>query len=169
LPLATIGIDLTKLHGSVRWRWNKRRARLATGFDNREISEISDKPRSAGFNRRYTEDEGNLLGVIFGGHNKLVADGPFLDLLAKFRNALEEHSRLLVVGYSFRDPHVNHYIMRWLHRDTSRQVTIVDREGASENPARLFQAGGYKLLERLTFEPIGASGGFAKHFGAPAT
>jgi SIR2-like domain len=140
LPRAAIGIDLTKLHGSVKWRWNIRQE-TTVGLEHREISEIDDEnaPRVAGFNRRYTEDQGHLLAVIFGGHNKITAEGPFLDLLVKFKNALEEHSWLLVVGYSFRDPHVNHCIMKWLHKDASRHVTIVDIKGSMEIHSRLMQ------------------------------
>ena len=41
---------------------------------------------------------------LFWGHNKLTADGPFLDLLRAFRHELSQASTLTVVGYSFRDP-----------------------------------------------------------------
>jgi hypothetical protein len=170
LPPATIGIDLAKLHGSVKWRWNRADKKDALGLSYRELQEVEDQWSGVHKNKAWSEEWGQILGVIFGGRNKLTAEGPFLDLLAKFKNALEEHSRLLVVGYSFRDPHVNHCVTRWLHGDASRSVTIVDRPQTRETDNPFYDNPFYKahvrnLGERITFEAIGAESGFAKHFG----
>ena len=60
----------------------------------------------------------------------LNSEGPFLELLSKAREELDRHSMLLVIGYSFRDPHINQCIARWLQRDDgSRRVTIVEGPG----------------------------------------
>jgi hypothetical protein len=165
LPRPESGIDLLKLHGSVKWQWSSRQDKL--GLHYRNLNELNDteRPKSAGFNRRYTGDQGNLLGVIFGGNNKLTAEGPFLDLLTKFKRELEEHSRLLVVGYSFRDPHVNHYISTWLHKGTSRLVTIIDPYPSPQLRPRLRAAAGPDASERIALDPIGAEAGFVKYFG----
>ncbi len=72
------------------------------------------------------EDVGSQLAVVFGSHNKLTAEGPFLDLLAEFKTELWQHSELLVIGYSFRDPHINYIIGRWLDADRKRQIHVVD-------------------------------------------
>jgi hypothetical protein len=107
---------------------------------------------------------GRGLGVIFGGRNKLTAEGPFLDLLVKFQSVLSENSHLIVVGYSFRDQHINRCIRRWLARDRSRCLTIVERQGALEADNLFYKACAHDLGERLTFDPIGAEEGIAKYF-----
>ena len=99
------------------------------------------------------------------GRNKLTAEGPFLDLLIKFKKVLDEHWRLLVIGYSFRDAHVNQCIVRWLGTDASRCMTIVERKGASAADNLFYQSRAGDLGERLTFEPIGAEEAIEKHFG----
>jgi hypothetical protein len=113
----------------------------------------------------YPEMVGRELGVIFGGRNKLTAEGPFLDLLIKFRNVLSQHSHLIVLGYSFRDQHINRCIVRWFDGDSSRRLTIVGRQGASATDSLFYRAYPRALDERLTFEPIGAETGIAKYFG----
>jgi hypothetical protein len=98
----------------------------------------------------------------FGGANKLTAEGPFLALLSKFDEHLNQQRNLVVIGYSFRDPHINHCIVRWLERDPARSMTIIGRKGAAivGLPADLM-----KLERRFHFDPCGAEEGIAKHFG----
>jgi len=43
-----------------------------------------------------------------------------------FRSQLESCARLTVIGYSFRDTHVNHQIRRWMNGDPNRVIQIVD-------------------------------------------
>ena len=64
--------------------------------------------------------------VIFGQRGKLRAEGPFLSLLAEFERQLSNAGRLVVIGYSFRDDHVNEIIRRWTADDIARQITVVD-------------------------------------------
>lgn len=74
-------------------------------------------------------ERGNREGrpmLLFGGRNKLTAEGPFLDLLMAFAQALEKSTRLTVIGYSFRDHHVNALIARWRRRDDRRVLRVVD-------------------------------------------
>jgi predicted CoA-binding protein len=54
--------------------------------------------------------------VIFGHRNKLTAEGPFLDLLKQFDEQLQQTDILTVIGYSFRDPHINFYISKYLNQ-----------------------------------------------------
>jgi len=83
---------------------------------------------------------------VFGAREKLQAQGPFLDLLAQFSAALQQSQHLVVVGYSFRDEHVNEYISRWVLGDDSRVVTVINPEQLSRFSDRdnyawcLFQA-----------------------------
>src|SRR5437667_2194770 len=64
-------------------------------------------------------------GIVFGARNKLRPEGPFLDLIRKFRDDLNACDLLTIVGYSFRDHHVNHYLGGWLNADHSRRVRII--------------------------------------------
>jgi hypothetical protein len=41
------------------------------------------------------------------------------------RSTLEMTERLIVVGYSFRDRHVNELVRTWLGRDLKRRLTII--------------------------------------------
>lgn len=67
---------------------------------------------------------------LFGGVNKLTVLGPYLDMLREFDLSLRQADGLLVVGYSFRDDHINGVISRFLvdraKRNEATTVTIVD-------------------------------------------
>ena len=63
--------------------------------------------------------------IVFG-QTKLRPDGPFIGLLLEFARRLEETDHLVVVGYSFRDDHVNEQIRRWLGGQQKRTMTVVD-------------------------------------------
>jgi hypothetical protein len=94
-------IKLAKLHGSLNWT-------MAGG-----PWEIQQQPVPNPSAR-----------IIFGSENKLRVDGPYLDLLLEFRSALELLERIDVCGYSFRDAHVNHTLLRWLARSDARRVHV---------------------------------------------
>ncbi len=64
--------------------------------------------------------------LILGEGNKLRAEGPFLDLFIQFRQASIEATRILVVGYSFRDQHINTVLASWLAEDVSREIDLID-------------------------------------------
>jgi hypothetical protein len=93
-------LTLAKLHGSVNW----------SRPDPWRI-EIKDRP-----------DLGAAL--IFGAGNKLRVEGPYLDLLLAFRSKLETVNHLIVCGYSFRDDHINHTLVRWLQLNSSVRMSI---------------------------------------------
>jgi hypothetical protein len=165
-PSPALGIDLMKLHGSVRWWWDTTDEESPVGLRYRALAEVSDYfLEDVSKQAVFVGGLGRRLGVIFGGPNKLTPAGPFLDLLAKFKRVLDGYSHLLVIGYSFRDPHVNQCIARWLGRDASRRVTIVERQGASATDNLFCQTWAPDLGGRLKFEAIGAESGFAKYFG----
>src|SRR5271154_214641 len=97
----TSGVNLLKLHGSVKWWWEALRTELPAGLHYRSISEVSDDKIGDIINNwRHSPHRGPQLGVVFGGHNKLTAEGPFLDILSKTREELDRHSHLVVIGYS---------------------------------------------------------------------
>lgn len=106
------GLRLLKVHGSINWR-NERRSEIDTMKQYRITAvDPSHKVVSP--------------AVIFGGRNKLRTDGPFLELLAQFELMLREAQALLVVGYSFRDDHVNDIIRRWINRSERSRIVVVE-------------------------------------------
>jgi hypothetical protein len=111
------GISLIKLHGSIDWI-----LRSEGPTEEAPLSRQSVRVASA----EELTKPGFRPAVVFGQGSKLTAEGPFLDLLRSFREELSKHSQLLVVGYSFRDEHVNEYIAQWFNGDSARSITIVD-------------------------------------------
>jgi hypothetical protein len=106
---------LLKLHGSADWR-------LKTVRGEGMIEHVAIEEASQDENdRRY----GDSPGLVFGQRDKLTTDGPFVALLEAFGAELEDAEHLVVIGYSFRDKHVNDYLARWFNRQRGR-LTILD-------------------------------------------
>ncbi|MCI0544616.1 MAG: SIR2 family protein [Actinobacteria bacterium] len=97
-------LRLIKLHGSIDWTYSGVEQR--TQFEEAEILKVENPMEHKSTHWPYEYEPALLLG----GRNKLTARGPFLDLLSAFRSALEGSKRLTILGYSFRDEHVNHII-----------------------------------------------------------
>jgi len=115
-------VNLYKLHGSVSWERVPKELLGARGM--LPFDRIRELPGG---------EEPRLPSVIFGAGNKLVAGGPYLDLLRRFERALEEVRVLMVAGYSFRDDHVNAVITKWLNYNPaswydspSRRLLVLD-------------------------------------------
>jgi SIR2-like domain len=113
------GIRLLKLHGSVDWIWQEGPSSLSPSRPMPHRAVVPMKREQAN-GLRY------MPCVIFGQRNKLTAEGPFLDLLRVFQDELKGATILTVVGYSFRDPHINVYISNWLNGDPSRKLRIIN-------------------------------------------
>jgi hypothetical protein len=108
------GVRLLKLHGSIDWYWEWNRG------ENDELPlrvvAKSSEPES---------DEGEPV-LAFGSRNKLKPEGPFLSLLSEFEDKLADSDHLIVVGYSFRDDHINEVIVRWTREDKERRISLID-------------------------------------------
>lgn len=117
------GIKLLKLHGSIYWRWTEGTTTYDLRMPHRQIryKEHFEEPEGFGVSVEFPL-------VIFGHHNKLTAEGPFLDLLKQFDIELSKTNLLTVIGYSFRDPHINFYISKYLNRDNRIRVVIPNFE-----------------------------------------
>lgn len=115
-PKAKEGVSLLKLHGSIDWAIKEGNCTPERPLPYQTIERISPNPQKMGF----------FPAVIFGGRNKLTAAGPFLDLLRAFQSELRSTDRLTVIGYSFRDDHINEYIAEWLNGNTSRAMRIIN-------------------------------------------
>ena len=117
------GLHLIKLHGSIDWR----RAEVYRAKDQKmpHLRILKHGPPSlfrAGL-RGTTE----LPAILFGQRNKLTAEGPFLGLLRAFQSELDASNSLTVIGYSFRDLHINIFISNWLNRSSENRLTVVDK------------------------------------------
>lgn len=110
------GIRLLKLHGSIDWSW----ADVQEGAGH--------MPQRAIFLERELDSErpGLQPALVFGQRGKLRAEGPFLSLLGELEALMSGADHLLVIGYSFRDDHVNEIIHRWTSEDIGRTITVVD-------------------------------------------
>lgn len=108
------GVGLLKLHGSIDWAWNW------------PPGKRGEMPAPTVIRVGDLQSGGRDPVLVFGSRNKLQPDGPFLSLLAEFEDKLSECDQLVVVGYSFRDDHVNEVIRRWAHDDESRTLSLVD-------------------------------------------
>lgn len=108
-------VRLLKLHGSIDWRIVQ--AAGPGGLMESQVVALSEGER---------EPPRSLPGVVFGARGKLRADGPFLSMLREFDNMLARADRLLVVGYSFRDDHINVALARWINAVPVRDLTVID-------------------------------------------
>jgi NAD-dependent SIR2 family protein deacetylase len=108
------GIRLLKLHGSIDWVWESEKH--VDGYLPRTGVTVTDNP---------AEDRRRPV-LIFGQRGKLRAEGPFLSLLGEFESELSKADRLIVIGYSFRDEHVNELIRRWTSEAFDRKILVID-------------------------------------------
>jgi NAD-dependent SIR2 family protein deacetylase len=110
-------IPLIKLHGSIDWSLSQTRPSAEKLLFYETIQKVVP-----------TDDanRGFRPAIVFGGRNKLTTEGPFLSLLRAFELKIRQCDRLIVVGYSFRDDHVNEYIRSWINGDTSRIIMIIN-------------------------------------------
>ncbi|MFE7846773.1 SIR2 family protein [Microbacterium sp. NPDC057407] len=74
--------------------------------------------------------------IVIGDREKLETDGPTLPLMRAFEESLTRAGRLVVVGYSFGDEHVNTVVRNWLVADATRTIVILD-PGWSEPQRRI--------------------------------
>lgn len=123
------GIRLLKLHGSINWHWE--RAKQDDGHLPREALCVAEDLQPD------VEDEDPRPGVVFGHRGKVRAQGPFLGLLSEFEKLLGEAQRLVIIGYSFRDDHINDVIQRWTLEDINRTIVVVDPNWPEEFPFHL--------------------------------
>jgi SIR2-like domain len=133
LDWPTSGLRLLKLHGSIDWVFEHK-------FEYHELPlQRIRKVVGADEKARY-----DAPAVVFGEAGKLRAEGPFVELLLAWSTQLQEADSLLVVGYSFRDTHVNEMIARWFNAVATRRIVVLD-------PADLDSGGRDSFATRLTY------------------
>lgn len=110
-------IPLIKLHGSIDWALSSGNTAKEKPLPYQIIQKVDPNAK----------DQRNFQpAIIFGGKNKLTAKGPFLSLLQSFEEQLLESEILTVIGYSFRDEHVNEFITNWFNGDIVRTIKIIN-------------------------------------------
>jgi hypothetical protein len=114
------GINLLKLHGSVYWRWSEPMTDYDIRIPDRTIRYIDHYEDHLKYRVAVETPM-----VIYGQRNKLTTEGLFLDLLRQFDNELNKSNLLTVIGYSFRDEHINHYIKKFLNKNWDNKIRIV--------------------------------------------
>jgi hypothetical protein len=109
-----------KLHGSMDWSLKD-----PTGTDRKFPG--AECLRFRWQRVEPTSDSWNVddLGIVFGRF-KMQSAGPFLQLLQSFSKELSDASRLVTVGYSYRDGHVNRAISTFMRRNAIGRLLIVD-------------------------------------------
>jgi hypothetical protein len=114
--------------------------------------------------------------MVFGGAGqKLSASGPFLQFLTSFERAIMKSGHLLVIGYSFRDAHINAVLRRWRLTRRQSKLTIVDpgvpilRDTGLSAGVLERQVGGKTATYVLDVEHIkaGAAEGIQRFFDEP--
>lgn len=109
------GLHLLKLHGSIDWVYERRPRDHALPLQHiRKVAGLDEEERY------------DAPAIVFGEAGKLRSEGPFLELLLAWSAELARANHLLVVGYSFRDVHVNEVIARWFNADANRRIVILD-------------------------------------------
>ncbi len=110
------GLHLLKLHGSIDWQLD-----IGYSLDQMPHQTITQIPADK------VQESNYKPAVIFGQRNKLTAEGPFLDLLRAFKEELEKTDVLTIIGYSFRDPHVNVFISQWLNQKSTNRLRVFSK------------------------------------------
>lgn len=101
-----VGINLHKLHGSLRWFGTTDTTRLSKGLwtDSYYFMELKHQDRRALPKTLNISDEPTL---ILGPAPKLQSDDPFLTLFYRFHRRLRRVRACVVIGYGYGDEHVN--------------------------------------------------------------
>jgi SIR2-like domain len=120
--IQTRPLRLIKLHGSLDWRQSK---------TTRNV-EVAPPGASYWKNDAYWYDY--TPGIIFGAGNKLRSNGPYLALYQEFKLALKRAHQVIVIGYSFRDAHVNEALRQWVHEQSESGDLLRIGRMSSEAP-----------------------------------
>jgi len=110
-------LRLIKVHGSIDWS-------TPSSHEWPRSDPMVDSPRISVGND--PADQRTLPWIVVGDREKLATDGPTLPLVQAALSALVRASHLVVVGYSFRDAHINGLIRDWMTSDDERTMTVLD-------------------------------------------
>lgn len=154
-------IKLYKIHGSLDWSVAQDGAHLsAPRITVDDLDSSESRPCGEGRPRRSKRQP----WIVIGDGEKVATDGPVLSLINAAENALHRSDRLLVVGYSFSDVHVDAMIRNWMSAAAHRTITVLDRSEIADRDSfrgPLMRAYGAsprsKMTPRISFV-IGSAG-----------
>lgn len=107
------GITLARLHGSILWRRNQR----SSGVSYSTIRDYPD-PHS-----------GQEPCLIYpADKDEAVESEPWKSLFKYFVDTLQQSDLLIVIGYSFRDEHINRLVLESLVSESQLKIVIVNPE-----------------------------------------
>jgi len=112
----TADVRLLKLHGSLDYVLGANSSDVRMSEDHLIQMEPSEHGRLVN----------GVPAMVFGHGSKLRSDGPFLAMLVEFDRMLQQTEWLTIVGYSFRDDHINAAITRWLNGTHAQRLSIID-------------------------------------------
>jgi SIR2-like domain len=101
-------IKIVKIHGSLEWKW--------AGLDS-----FSPQPSIYSNHMPWLEP-----AIIFGITEKAQQSRQFPLLLEESRNEIQHAEEMLIVGYSFSDPHINDAIQFSIKSKSLQKIIIVD-------------------------------------------
>jgi len=108
-------INLYKIHGSVDWHYYD-----GESWEDNRICKIHEIEKYDTISNAF---------ILIGTHNKMsdYIKDLYLELFYRFYITLNNHSKLVVVGYGFNDMGINQKIFNWL-RNSSNKIVIIDPE-----------------------------------------
>ena len=115
-------VRLLKLHGSIDWGY----PRVEGGGAPEGAPRMTNREDDDYFLYDGLGWDLQPVGLVFGLRGKLRPDGPFLAMLVEFWNWLLEADRLIVVGYSFGDEHINTLVEDWIESREGAILEVVD-------------------------------------------
>ncbi len=113
----TSGIRLLKPHGSLGWTQPSSLIGPGQVLDT-EFVETDDT----------SSDDGTPL-ILYDVGKKTPSSRLFRGIFSAFVQELARHDKLVVVGYSFRDPHINTQIRDWLRDKPDSKIYIIGSSG----------------------------------------
>lgn len=134
-------IRLLKLHGSIDWVYRQDEQAIRGIRDERLIELLDLDDAMSSESRRPP-------GLIFGQRGKLRSEGPFLAMLFELANVLSESDHLCIIGYSFRDDHINALLRSWFRQQDDPKITVVDP--SFPDPRMLYTGQGNEIAGFVT-------------------
>jgi hypothetical protein len=102
------GINLYKLHGSLRWHVVQDESRPIELF-HLPLMELKSEQCLPSDLKMRQEPE-----LVLGPGNKLQPDDPFHTLFYEFHRSIRQAQVFVIIGYSYGDPHINSILERVL-------------------------------------------------------
>jgi hypothetical protein len=138
------GISLLKLNGSLNWSMHTPPPRKGPGLVEHPFVLTRGEKAPDFADMRLT-----VPAILFGGQNRLTAEGPFLDLLFRFRAELLAADRLTIVGYSFRDDHISAHLVSFANRSNRNRIVVIDPNPPVDSPVLSALMSGLESRVRL--------------------